>query len=431
MRVGAIAALLVLLADGTAQAATNPCSVGGTAPVITSPDTPVAPVIASDVNFDCMAWQSFISLNWPAMARQPGVPDPSKPLGSPGPTVWETFATEDQIFLPNGARPAAMPTLMAAIDGGEPRALSQRSKVSPAFFAARAALRASNRAVADIEPELSETHQSDGSVLVDLNGQFVYYEELLDPTEVGFIVANGLYQAGAQNAYAATTPIALPPGSIELKSAWKVMGNGDTPSHFLTTQAVLDGGSTQVTVGLVGFHIILRVQGFNQGIWATFMQAENAPLAATTTGHYSFYNPACPTSACPVNTVTTPPTPVQVVQVFPVDKDAASVNTYVQSLIEGQPTASMFGWYRLINVQWPQSSTPLPPAPQTAPLPTGSPSTNTLMNPVLETFMQTSQYSCLSSLCHSAAQTANPPPGKPGSFASGYSFLFGHAKLAP
>ena len=59
----------------------------------------------SDNNFDCLAWQDFIYFMWPAMYGQSGAPNPNAKFGGGGPTVWETFKTADDVFLPNGQFP--------------------------------------------------------------------------------------------------------------------------------------------------------------------------------------------------------------------------------------------------------------------------------------------------------------------------------------
>lgn len=425
-----------------AMAAPNPCQLGAEAPVVSSPATPSEPTVANNANFDCMMWQSFITLNWPALAGSPGTPDPSKPLGTPGPRVWETFDDVDQVFAPQAGAALAVRRAMltarsgspdaAAIRSGALRLLTQTSKLSPVLLQRRNPNRLMLREASGplaAGTTLTEIEQADGGVLIDQNGQNVYYEELLNPTEVSYITSNGLADAGAQNKFAESNTITLPVGSVEVKAAWKVIGSGDTPAHFITSQALIDGSGTPVTVGLVGLHIMHRVSDLNQGVWATFAQTENAPYAAAS-GHYSFNDPALPQSRCPTIAMTTAPTPTQLVQCFPVDASAVSVNAYVAGLVATVPTASAFAYYQLLNVQWPQSSTPLPPAPQTSPLPTGSPNTMTLMNPVLETFLQQSQVSCLSSSCHAGAMTAQPPPGVLGPYPAGYSFLFSHAQAA-
>jgi hypothetical protein len=54
--------------------------------------------------FDILAWQAFIALNWPA--DKDGQPDKSKTIaGSDGLRVWNFWRSADSIFLPDGAKP--------------------------------------------------------------------------------------------------------------------------------------------------------------------------------------------------------------------------------------------------------------------------------------------------------------------------------------
>ena len=77
----------------------------------TDPDLPVLkPIFRSTTDlaeneFDCLAWQDFIYLMWPALPNQRGVPDPNRKIGASGPTVWESYRTADTVFLPQGRDP--------------------------------------------------------------------------------------------------------------------------------------------------------------------------------------------------------------------------------------------------------------------------------------------------------------------------------------
>jgi hypothetical protein len=379
-------------------------------------DIKLAPVIRTDVGisggdhaFSCLAWQSFIYLNWPAKA--PGEPDRDAPFGRPGTTVWETYKRHDEVFLAGGARPAAW---------GVP----DRSQGRPR--------------------QLATIHQTDGETLVDRAGKPVYYEMLMNRDEYDYVVANRLYDATAQLAVARREGIVLPAGpsaaygpigTIELKAAWKVLTPAElaqSPRRFHTAEAVLADGST-ATVGLVGFHLNQRVTGFTQGLWASFLQVDSAPVAgAEETGRaYSFYDPAC--TGCAVNAHTEPPQSTQVEQVFPVAPSARAINAFVQALIRADDPASPWQFYELLGVQWPQYAFGLPtpvPDPQRqsrgVPLSIGTPSTRTLINPVLETFRQSANVSCLG--CHADAAIAPHPNATP--LAADYSFLLGHAQSA-
>jgi hypothetical protein len=165
-------------------------------------------------------------------------------------------------------------------------------------------------------------------VLYDQNRKPVYYEIAMNRDQYDYIHQNGLYNADTQLAYASKQTITLPmgepqnmkPGAIELKVAWKILGPGDVQSRFHTAQAIVvgtGGQPQQVTVGLVGLHIVQMVAGLPQAAWGTFAHVDNAPSAnKSSQGPYSFYNLTCPIiSGCTPNSPLTNPT--QVVQMNP------------------------------------------------------------------------------------------------------------------
>jgi len=365
---------------------------------------------ASDASFGCLAWQSFVYLNWPVLAGSPGEPDREAAFGRPGPTVWETYKRHDEVFRPQ-ARPPA-PWGSPDLSTGAPR-------------------------------PLKTTHQAGGGSLIDRAGKPVYYEMLIDRDEFNYIVENKLYDADAQLAFAASKGIVLPAGptarygaigTIELKAAWKILTPAELaqrPIRFHTATARLEDGSTAV-VGLVGMHLNQRIENFTQGLWATFVQIDSAPEAdAGAPGRtYLFHDPDC--ARCAVNAMTDPPQATQVEQVFPVAPSVRAVNEHMRALIRDADPNSPWQFYELLGVQWPQFALgfpvprpdPEPVAGHGIPLSIGMPSTQTLMNPVIETFHQVNNVSCLG--CHADGATARS--GSNGPIAADYSFLLGHAQ---
>jgi hypothetical protein len=76
--------------------------------------------------------------------------------------------------------------------------------------------------------------------------------------------------------------LAFPDQAIELKTAWKILTDEEIASKtFYTTQgAVLSSGGDcreNVTLGLVGMHIISKTPTHPEFIWATFEHKNNAP----------------------------------------------------------------------------------------------------------------------------------------------------------
>lgn len=450
-----VLAISATLVAGTAQAQIKPLQPPFRCGELGDNHLPeIAPKFRSDVdlsqnNLVCFAWQDFIYMMWPAIGTptQRGGPNPNAKFGAAGPTVWETFKTVDMTFLPGGRNPGpwnllgAMPTLPGAlarqVDGGAVRHLTQTSKVSRDVLA-------NLLGDSSIPPDiLDEITQAGGGTLYDLNGYPVYYEVSMNETQYNYIWTKQLYDAAKQQAYAKDNVIILPGGSddpknpkqagVEIKAAWKVLSLAEKLSgRFHMVQALLDGSKTPLTVGLVGFHMFISNAG--QGIWATFAQVDNAPtllqgqsVAAPTDGiSYNFYNPGCKVPGtdkpCPYNVKDADPG--QVVQITPNDKTADELfNKYMAQLL-----APYRPWqfYRLVNVQWPLSPQPLskqtPPA--ATPLPDGQPNTKTMVNAVLETFLQKPDVGCLA--CHQYAKVA-PVSGQKPNYASSYSFMFKRA----
>ncbi len=420
--------------------------VGTETPVIKPIIYPSLHFDRSNPGFDCQMWQAFIYLNWPALTQpgQRGQPNPNAKLGAPGATVWETYKTVEQTFLPDAANPGPwnQGALMAVLGKGlaqqvatgAVRNLTRESKVS------RKVINSLIRARAGISPPILDSiEQASGGVLYDLNGLPVYYEVSINEDQYNYTVQNGLYNATTQSTFGATNVIALPGGptaygkigAIETKAAWKILTPKEAGSgRFHTTQALIPGAVKPVTVGLVGFHIFQTFAGVSQGAWATFYQIDNAPLLSEmfkSKGPFNFYKPPCWPPTCQIVIPYNVPNanPGQVVQIDADDSSAINLNKYMQPLLRAYNPAAPWQYYALHNVQWPLSPVDITklPAPQPPNLPNGDPNTQTMVNAVLETFVQTPNMGCL--FCHIGAPTAN------GNYASSYSFTFSNASSPP
>lgn len=444
-----VVAGIVLCAVPFVVRAATPASSNACSSELGKPLLSLAPKTASPPNSNggfinriasCNMWQNFFYLNWPAVAGQAGVPNASAAFGTPGATVWQTFASPDQVFLPKGEKPAPWGTW--SVDPAIPHSIAEQVRGGKLRVL---------RQVVKGDGEKTSLHsieQVDNLVLYDQQTKPVYYEVMLNKVLYDYIVSNRLYDATAQASYAAKKAIAPPVGSFEIKAAWKILTVSEIASNrFFTASAyvIAPGGAGSVqTVGLVGLHIFAGggsdTQGNSAGLWATFAQIDNAPPAdqSKPSGSYSFYNPA---SKAQANTPTKlngkqVPAATQVTQVWPDDVDAAAVTSYAQSLVKGAQQNASWQYYKLINTQWPRGQySASPPLPQNAPLslttPVGEPNTLKMLNPVLETYMQVTQAqhaaqrSCMA--CHAYAQVADPKL----KFATGFSFLFGRAQAAP
>ncbi|MEZ5944645.1 MAG: hypothetical protein R3C18_24930 [Planctomycetaceae bacterium] len=402
---------------------------GGTNPkgVVLWPITKFSNGEFTNAGADCAMWQNFIYLNWPAAAGKRGVPDYGAQFGTPGTTVWETFLTSDQVFLPNGAKPQdwdsqsanATPDKKLAMQlaTGQVRLLAATKKVSAAAVKSVEG----NAQVAGIPLEDIEQAGNSG-ILYDQQKNPVYYEVAMNRAQFEYILNNGLYNADTQTTYAKTTNIVLPSGSMELKAAWKILTPAESQSgRFHMSKGYVAGSNGPVVdIGLVGLHVFAS-EGFqNAGLWATFYQIDNAPLQGHIgKGPYTFYNPASSTKPNDSST-----NPTQVVQVFADDSSSITETKNAQMMFQKAAPDAPWQYYAMVATQWSQCVVNLnQPIPATLPLPIGKPDqilpSSTLMNPVLETFLQIQGTSCMG--CHSYASGANSVP-------SGLSFMFSRAQ---
>ena len=447
---------IVQVHDAKADQITDPCSGFGTNNVSLQAELPQQFSSRTQNNADCTAWQHFIYANWAADPNNPGYPDMSvsaDKFGNPDSseiTVWESFLQASEVFDGKvGGQLAKSKTAGLPV-------LDQVTKTGTL--------------------DLSSIIQASGEWLTDQRGNLVYYDIRINPDEVDYILnANPGGQdlttaAGQLSCVQNTGGLLLPGGygqdvtcnntkrvfggdvgAMEIKAAWIQMPeDGSLNYRYLTSKAILVEAKAsanskvsikEVTIGLVGLHILRRMPGANQLIWSTFEQVDNSPDNGTDTVNlppnanrqprsgFTFYNPNCsadkdiyyqckpnftPNDQPQIPCVTVNPrdpadcipysAPMQVTRLVPVNSDANAVNQYVWSLL---PEDSVFNYYRLIDVQWPNNPQPVQ-AGATTPLTNGDitprDSTRIVANTTLETFVQDSK-GCMD--CHQYASIAN------------------------
>ena len=145
-------------------------------------------------------------------------------------------------------------------------------------------------------------------ILVDHNGNPVYYSQYLDENFVQFIKDNDLTNPAAVRALKADT--SFTPGVLEIKASWRIVEQGEDVSDVFTRKSsvyalkkskgkivVNTAVKRDVTLALVGFHIGGVVEDHPEMIWATFEHKSNAPNVEpgirptdiVSTEDYSFY----------------------------------------------------------------------------------------------------------------------------------------------
>lgn len=436
-----------------------------------------------DVNIGYFAWRAFVALNSPTEGK---IGDAANT-----PRVWEQYQFPEQVFKPErtGTNPLSH-TLRFTEFGSK-----FGSKKSTSEFT-QLALNLIQQAGGDGLEEFS-TLLLGLKPLVDRRGNYILNEVRMNPVEAKQILSQGWDSVEGLGSFAnfcksfqlmcsARNPGGTYPpqnsngkicnnnvpclveggndsvGTMEIKAAWMVLPDSDTPlppdlepsslpdpAEYYTTTRVLsvetpdsnEGAKhrvVEVPVALVGFHILQKTS--QQGwIWSTFEHIDNAPddRDLPTTKHYNLYDPDC-RGDCAVNTpLATEPylwqldfphaatenngtveaqTPSQITRLVPIQNAAKLLND------EWQPALPSF-WknYRLIGVQWLRNSY----IPYNVTLREVLPKKENLANVTLEPYVQkeASGSSCIA--CHTLAKL--PLPG-PVSFPADFSFLMRHAK---
>jgi hypothetical protein len=374
--------------------------------------------------FGILGWQTFIALNWPATDN--GEPDLKAGI-SDNKTwrVWNYWRSAGSLFKKDGEAPAPWKDIL------------QKPERLRAF---------ANRPHVNGMTNERDNFEAFTGPLVDQNGKWARYEIRLDKEEFDYIVENQLYSQDGQVKFSQKekdNEVKLPKndgnkhGTIEIKLAWKEMGNNDDPSRFYTTDLDITPSEPNtppktIHVGLVGMHIAMLTKSSPEWIWSTFEQIDNVRSNPEPNGkmsHPNFVDPSysgtdfnklppknakkddagnlSPASGADATTwiesLTT--TPVQVKRVVvpvtarlnPWDDKLGAVtkelNGEVQALLGAKQ--SVFQYYEMIDVQWPlHPNAPLVPggegsAPESLRFKTpGEMIPTFLVNTTMETYFQ-------------------------------------------
>ncbi|MEY2551905.1 MAG: hypothetical protein QOG12_2049, partial [Verrucomicrobiota bacterium] len=132
-----------------------------------------------------------------------------------------------------------------------------------------------------------DPQQAGGGVLVDQDGQIVWYSTHMNDAYFQFVQQNG----GAGYSKAANT-LTFPVGAAVFKASWKVVPAGTTPTGFYMEKSTVpllinkkgggiaidpSGKTRPVTVALVGLHVVGVTDNHPEFLWGTFEQVQNAP----------------------------------------------------------------------------------------------------------------------------------------------------------
>jgi len=185
-----------------------------------------------------------------------------QPTGQPDELKFETLT----LFQPNMKNQCAAPKLTGL------------ANIPKVLF-----VRTQKPSTNDFDPVLpKDIQQASGNVaLYDKDKNVVLYNVFYSPNEC---------QATASG---------FQPNTIEIKTSWRILPGAD-PTYY-TIQAQVEGlPQKQVTLGLIGFHLVINTQLHPEFVWATFEHIANAPECANPQSAppagWSFLNSSC--AAC-------------------------------------------------------------------------------------------------------------------------------------
>jgi hypothetical protein len=193
---------------------------------------------------DRFAWAMFVALTWPADGAS-RLPASDRPYGDPGPAMFETWATSDQVFLAKGAEPPAWDE----IGWSGPRTLTAGAVPRQiAMFRDIASVKSGS--ISDEQEELR-----------------------LNRTAVDYIRENSLYSIeGQQWFFYNHQAIAFPPGAIAVQTVWRPIGEEDK-ARYQWEEFRDAKRKRSYLYGLTALHIQSKV--LPNWFWATFEHVDN------------------------------------------------------------------------------------------------------------------------------------------------------------
>jgi hypothetical protein len=307
-------------------------------------------------------------------------------------------------------------------------------------------LRLAPRVIKQKDPtSISVIHQATTrGVVVDQNGRPIFYTSFVSPEYYEFVRTTKLYLKA--NYQAASNNLNFPKKAVELKSSWRVVSPGESADGFFTTKAMVpkllckDGAGNctgdnvgvdmtnqeEVTVALVGLHVVGVLEGHPEFVWSTFEHMKNAPdLPAgvpinspnpVSAEGFTFYRANTAAKDCNVENTTTLSLDVAAQKLSPVTEvfrqfafgggdsgDTANIKSLNASVHDQLDAASIWKNYMLVGGVWFANGDDLVPGLNGTQMQQFAVASLQLSNSTMETFSQNppgnGQSNCFS--CHS------------------------------
>jgi hypothetical protein len=362
--------------------------------------------------FDDYSWRAFLAMVWPAAPGRRGAADTRQTVAAPGPRVFETFKSLWEVFHEDGSPPLAD---FQKYDSGRHNACAADPRFGDLVLASFSGI-----------DDIGQAGNGELTApLVAQNGRYVRYQTLYNQTAFDFIVRNRYYLRSNLPKVPSPRPVSpvmeFPTGSIIIKAAWVDMAGfpaAQVKRYYTRTATVREAGAStcaQVTVGLVGLHIIQKTASRPQWIWSSYEQIDNVPPSRFGDPvKFTFHDggkaamPAGnPLSLTPLAKEPVPP--FNVVRPFfaKVHPKTELTNYQYQELLR----ATVWQYYGIVVTQWPRME-----GNQAVPVPAtlngditntfpGAGAFSAYANAAMETFDQSRpQLGCMS--CHNQARMA-------------------------
>jgi len=354
--------------------------------------------------FDDFSWKSFVALVWPAAQGQRGVPDSSNTsFPNSVPLVFETYKADWESFPDaNSAPPGSpVPTQWSAFAGAQNPCAAQAPNIGWGDMVLASDTKFGNLGLAGFGPFLVGpliTQPGPG-----LKPSYVRYQAVFNKTEYDPIFNNKLYLQSniptsgvtfCSNGATVGGNACPQQNSVDVKSSWVDMSSvpQNLWSRYYTRQAwvfdpaVPNQGCSNLTIGLVGLHIVSKTPSRSAWIWSSFEQVDNVPVPGAqppfSRSYYNFHDQtntpmpavdpycigsaknACPPNPNPNNVQPMPPVapaPFNVTRLVPIAQSTQNTNAQYQKLLQNTPWQN----YQLVMTQWPlnAANAPNPPDP--------------------------------------------------------------------
>ncbi len=357
------------------------------------------------------SWRAFVALNWPTLtdAAHRGQPDRARKLGDPGPRVWETWKSRYEVFQRDTNGKAIEPAGWNSYAGKNPCGpdVSNQTKTLSGFTE-----------FADLNQATFKLGKL-ANPLVAQNRTYTRYEVRFNQQEFDSIADQNHQWYIRDRLPKKENPGKFNLGSVEVKAAWRILTDQDSPAtrrrYYVVNDAEVFDVSKSVRAGvsvcskhdiaLVGLHIVIKTKERPQWIWMSFEHVDNVPPigsgdarepdAKDSRASYSYNDPTkeqthldpAPgspllnaVSAC--NPPKDNPDPMQVIRLHPINVKAMKMNRAYWVLPQVRDT--VWANYMLVMTQWPHS-----PQPEGATIDGDPfPQSDNLANTTMETYQQ-------------------------------------------